>query len=263
MKRAAKHASRPVVWPFTHALLAVGLLTLGAGSLAQDPRDSEAAAPAGMLDTREVPEAVVEPGPEPEPESQASSAPESASKPEPEATPVLESTPVVEPEAGPVLESTPVVEPEATPVLEPAPQAEPEATRRLEAAPEPAPEPAPPIAVTAVPVEVMPEGDVERGRLLFGACRACHYLRAGEGHHNGPNLHRIFGRVVGTAAGFEYYSESFRTAGFAWTPERLFAWLANPLEQYPETTMMSPPLSDPQRRADLIAYLARASVLDP
>ena len=109
---------------------------------------------------------------------------------------------------------------------------------------------------------VMPVGSPERGRLVFGPCRTCHYPQAMMGHNNGPNLHRIFSKVAGKQAGFDYYSESFRTAEFVWTPKLMFAWLENPMAMFPESTMMSLGVPDPQQRADLIAYLEQASVRD-
>lgn len=106
----------------------------------------------------------------------------------------------------------------------------------------------------------MPMGDPERGRLVFGPCRTCHYPEAFMGHNNGPNLHRIFGKVVGKQEGFEYYSETFREAEFVWTPQLLYTWLENPMAMFPESSMMSLGVPDPQQRADLIAFLMRASV---
>ncbi|WP_146003554.1 c-type cytochrome [Kineobactrum sediminis] len=106
----------------------------------------------------------------------------------------------------------------------------------------------------------MPEGDAERGRLVFGQCRTCHYPEREMGHNNGPSLHRIFGRVAGKQAGFDYYSDTFREAKFVWTPQLLYLWLEDPLAMFPGTTMMSRGVPDPQQRADLVAYLKRASV---
>lgn len=106
----------------------------------------------------------------------------------------------------------------------------------------------------------MPEGDPERGRLIFGQCRTCHYPEPEMGHNNGPNLHRIFGKVAGKQEGFEYYSETFREAQFVWTPELLWLWLADPLAMFPDTSMMARGIADPHDRADLVAYLMRASV---
>lgn len=128
-----------------------------------------------------------------------------------------------------------------------------------DAARDAAPQPAE-TAAAAGAYEAMPEGDPERGRLVFGQCRTCHYPEPEMGHNNGPNLHRIFGKVAGKQEGFEYYSETFREAQFVWTPELLWLWLADPLAMFPDTTMMSRGVADPQDRADLVAYLMRASV---
>jgi cytochrome c len=106
-------------------------------------------------------------------------------------------------------------------------------------------------------------GDVERGRLAFGPCRTCHYPEAVMGHNNGPNLHRIFGKVAGKQAGFAYYSETFKAAQFVWTPQLMYAWLENPMAMFPGSSMMSLGVPDPQRRADLIAFLEQASVREP
>lgn len=107
------------------------------------------------------------------------------------------------------------------------------------------------------------EGDPGRGRLVFAACRTCHYAEAHMGHNNGPNLHRIFGKVAGKQAGFEYYSQVFREADFVWTPQLMYAWLENPMGMFPESTMMSLGEPDSQRRADLIMFLMQASVREP
>lgn len=109
----------------------------------------------------------------------------------------------------------------------------------------------------------MPEGDPERGRLVFGQCRTCHYPEPEVGHNNGPSLYRIFGQVAGKQPGFAYYSETFRNAQFVWTPQLLYLWLADPLAMFPGTTMMARGIPDPQQRADLVAYLKRASVRPP
>ena len=112
-------------------------------------------------------------------------------------------------------------------------------------------------------LEPMPTGDAERGRLIFGTCRTCHYAEPAMGHNNGPNLHRIFGKVAGKQSGFDYYSETFKAAEFVWTPQLMFSWLEDPMAMFPESTMMSLGIADPQRRADLIAFLALASVREP
>ncbi len=106
----------------------------------------------------------------------------------------------------------------------------------------------------------IPVGDPERGRLVFGPCRTCHYPDAFMGHNFGPNLHRIFGKVAGKQPGFDYYSQTFKQAQFVWTEQLMFAWLENPGAMFPESRMMSRGVPDSQDRADLIAFLRRATV---
>ncbi len=106
------------------------------------------------------------------------------------------------------------------------------------------------------------QGDAERGRLVFGPCRTCHYPDSIMGHNNGPNLSGIFGRVAGKQEGFDYYSETFRDAEFVWTPQLMYLWLEDPMGMFPGSTMMSLGVPDPQARADLIAYLLEASARD-
>ena len=105
----------------------------------------------------------------------------------------------------------------------------------------------------------MPLGDAERGRLVFGQCRTCHYPEKIMGHNNGPNLHQIFGKVAGKQPGFAYYSQTFKDATLVWTPSLLYAWLADPRQMFPGNMMMSLGVPDDQQRADLIAYLRVSS----
>ena len=111
----------------------------------------------------------------------------------------------------------------------------------------------------AVAQELPVEGSAERGRLIFATCKTCHYAEPFMGHNNGPNLHRIFGKVAGKQPGFEYYSDTFKAAEFEWSPQLMFAWLENPLAMFPDSTMMSAGIADPQARADLIAFLREIS----
>lgn len=103
---------------------------------------------------------------------------------------------------------------------------------------------------------------VDRGRLVFGPCRTCHYPDAFMGHNNGPNLSGIFGMVAGKQPGFHYYSTAFRQAEFVWTPQLMYAWLEDPMAMFPDSSMMSPGVPDAQDRADLIAYLMQATARD-
>ena len=104
-------------------------------------------------------------------------------------------------------------------------------------------------------------GDAARGRLVFGACRTCHYPDQGAGHQNGPSLWNIFGQRAASQEGFAYYSEALKASGLVWSPGYLDAWLADPSGFVPGTTMMSLGVPDAQARADLVAYLLQFSEL--
>jgi cytochrome c len=123
--------------------------------------------------------------------------------------------------------------------------------------------PAPALPAQLVDVPSAPVGDARRGRLVFGACRTCHYAEESMGYNNGPNLHRIFGKVAGKQEGFNYYSDEFKAAKFVWTPAVMYVWLENPMAMFPTSTMMSLGVPDPQERADLIEFLKQASEREP
>lgn len=70
----------------------------------------------------------------------------------------------------------------------------------------------------------------------------------------GPNLHGLFGRKAGTVAGFKTYSPALKASGIVWDAKSLDQYLAAPTTKVPGTRMVVK-VSDPARRAALIAYL--------
>lgn len=96
-------------------------------------------------------------------------------------------------------------------------------------------------------------GDAAKGETAFITCKTCHAVEAGV-NKIGPSLAGIVGRKAGTMAGFSY-TPANRDSGITWTPEKLFQYLENPQRVVPGTKMAFAGLSDPQKRADVIAYL--------
>lgn len=96
-------------------------------------------------------------------------------------------------------------------------------------------------------------GDATAGAAVFAQCRACHVRDPGV-NRTGPSLHNIVGSEAGSVPDFNY-SDANASSSITWTPEKLFQYLENPRRIIPGTRMAFRGLSDPQDRADLIAYL--------
>ena len=95
-------------------------------------------------------------------------------------------------------------------------------------------------------------GDAAKGEKAFIACKVCH---APDKNMIGPMLKGIVGRAAGTVAGYTY-SAANKNSGITWSQEKLFQYLEKPQRVVPGTKMTYPGMTDPQQRADTIAYLA-------
>jgi cytochrome c len=101
------------------------------------------------------------------------------------------------------------------------------------------------------------EGDALRGEAHFKECAACHKLDAGA-NEVGPSLHGIFSRKAGELADFRY-SPAMRRSGVTWTAETLDKYIADPQAFIPANRMPYAGMSNASDRADLIAYLQKAT----
>ncbi|MBY0519503.1 MAG: cytochrome c family protein [Sphingomonas sp.] len=108
------------------------------------------------------------------------------------------------------------------------------------------------VAVPAA-AQTMPKGDAVRGKAAFVVCQTCHVAEAGK-NRIGPSLWAVVGRKSGTLPGYAY-SAANKAKGVVWTPQVLFTYLENPQKFIPGTKMTYPGLKDPQKRADVIAFL--------
>jgi cytochrome c len=101
------------------------------------------------------------------------------------------------------------------------------------------------------------DGDPARGEARFQECAACHKLEAGL-NEVGPSLHGIFMRKAGELADFRY-SPAMRRSGVTWTAETLEKYIADPQGMIPANRMPYAGMANANDRADLIAYLAKAT----
>ena len=98
-------------------------------------------------------------------------------------------------------------------------------------------------------------GDPARGEEIYRRCMACHSI---EHDLVGPHHAGLFGRKAGSLPGYDY-SPAMRAAGWIWDAATLDRFLANPRGVVPGTKMGFAGVQDPDERADLIAYLQRAT----
>jgi cytochrome c len=101
------------------------------------------------------------------------------------------------------------------------------------------------------------DGDAARGEIKFQDCAACHKLESGA-NNVGPSLHGIFTRKAGELADFRY-SPAIKRSGIAWSPETLDTFIAEPQAMVPGNRMPYAGMASPSDRADLIAYLQKAT----
>ncbi len=101
------------------------------------------------------------------------------------------------------------------------------------------------------------DGDAARGENKFQDCAACHKLEAGA-NNVGPSLHGIFTRKAAELADFRY-SPALKRSGITWTPETLDKFIADPQALVPANRMPYAGIADAGDRADLVAYLLKAS----
>jgi len=120
-----------------------------------------------------------------------------------------------------------------------------------------------PAAAAAAPViplgELLAKADPAKGEALAKQCATCHTLeKDGAPKPTGPNLAGVIGREMGST-GFAGYSDGMKAMKQKWSYESLFAFLLKPSAFVQGTKMGFAGEKDPQKRADIIAYLRTLS----
>jgi len=101
------------------------------------------------------------------------------------------------------------------------------------------------------------DGDAARGEKRFEECATCHSTERGV-NNVGPSLFGVLGRKAGEIADFRY-SPAMRTSGITWSAQTLDKFIADPQQEVPGNRMPFAGMPDAGDRADLIAYLQKAT----
>jgi cytochrome c len=117
-------------------------------------------------------------------------------------------------------------------------------------------------APAAAPQEPLPallaKADAKKGEQAAKVCQTCHNFEKGAGAKIGPPLWGVVGRPIASIPSFSY-SDSLKAVGGNWTYEALNTMISNPKMEASGTKMAFPGERDPQRRADILAYLQTLS----
>jgi cytochrome c len=113
------------------------------------------------------------------------------------------------------------------------------------------------IAFAAASHAALADGDAARGEQKFGDCAACHTVENGV-NNVGPSLHGVFGRRAGDLADYRY-SAALKRSSITWTAQSLDEFIADPQKLVPANRMPYAGMPDAADRADLIAYLQKAT----
>lgn len=110
-------------------------------------------------------------------------------------------------------------------------------------------------AVAAAPANAVTEtAAADAQPAAFAPCKACHLTTPDGRNSVGPNLHGVYGTVMGTKAGYSF-SPAMAAKGLKLDDAGLDAYLKEPMTVVPGTKMAFSGVADAAKRQEIIAYL--------
>lgn len=110
-------------------------------------------------------------------------------------------------------------------------------------------------AAVAPIADRLAKADPAKGAETFKKCQTCHTINQGGPNGQGPNLYATVGEPIAKGKNGFAFSSALAGIGGTWTFDQLDKWLTSPRKFAPGTKMTFAGLSDPQDRANVIAYL--------
>ncbi|HWW49935.1 MAG TPA: cytochrome c family protein [Xanthobacteraceae bacterium] len=96
--------------------------------------------------------------------------------------------------------------------------------------------------------------DVAAGEKSWNKCRACHQLGETAKNTVGPQLNGLFGRVAGTAEGYNY-SAANKNSGITWDETVFAEYIKDPKAKIPGTKMAFAGIKNENEIRDLTAFI--------
>jgi cytochrome c len=107
--------------------------------------------------------------------------------------------------------------------------------------------------------QALPAGLDPHGARVWRACSACHALAPDTANMAGPHLHGLFGRRMGSVAGYAY-SERLARGDIVWTRETVAdLFIRGPDVVTPGTTMPVQRVENAEDMAALLRFLEQAT----